>query len=62
MDGKAYGWGIAEYSTPEKFIGDDFTDRVFYERTPEQSYQRILVHLKELLPDADEGNIRKILK
>lgn len=59
--GKPYGWGIAEYSTPEKFMGDGFTDRV-YERTTEKSYQRILVHLKELLPDADEEDIRKILK
>ena len=59
--GKPYGWGVAEYSTPEKFIGDDFTDRV-YERTPEDSYQRILNHLKELLPYTDEEVIRKILK
>lgn len=59
--GKPYGWGVAEYSTPEKFIGKDFTDRV-YERTPEESHQRILAHLKELLPDTDEEAIRKILK
>ena len=59
--GKPYGWGIAEYSTPEKLMGDDFTSRI-YERTPEESYQRILLHLKELLPDADEEDIRKILK
>lgn len=59
--GKPYGWGIAEYSTPEKFMGKDFTDRV-YERTPEQSYQRILMHLKEMLPEADESAIRKLLK
>lgn len=59
--GKPYGWGIAEYSTPEKFMGKDFTDRV-YERTPEQSYQRILMHLKEILPEADESAIRKLLK
>ncbi len=59
--GKPYGWGVAEYSTPEKFMGNDFTDRV-YERTSEESYQRILKHLKELLPDTDEADIRKILK
>ena len=59
--GKPYGWGIAEYSTPEKFMGSDFTSTV-YERTPDESYQRILEHLKKLLPDADETAIRKILK
>lgn len=59
--GKPYGWGIAEYSTPEKLMGDDFTEKV-YERTPEQSYHRIFMHMKEMLPDADESAIRKILK
>lgn len=59
--GNPYGWGIAEYSTPEKLMGESFTDTV-YERTPEQSYQRILMHLKEMLPDADESAIRKLLK
>ena len=59
--GKPYGWGIAEYSTPEKFMGDDFTSRV-YERTPEESYQRIVLHLKELLPDADDAALRKIIR
>ena len=59
--GKPYGWGIAEYSTPEKFMGSDFTD-IVYERTPDESYWRILEHLKKLLPGADETAIRKILK
>lgn len=59
--GKPYGWGVAEYSTPEKFMGRDFTDRV-YERSPEESYKRILVQMKKLLPDMDEAVIRKILK
>ena len=59
--GKPYGWGIAEYSTPEKFMGSDFTD-IVYERTPDESYRRILEHLKKLLPDAEETALRKILK
>ena len=58
--GNTYGWGVAEYSTPEIFMGQEFTDRV-YRRTPEESYQRILKHLQEILPDADEASIRKIL-
>jgi hypothetical protein len=59
--GKQYGWGIAEYSTPERFFGADFTDRV-YQRTPEESYQRLLEHLKSLFPDTEEALLRKILK
>lgn len=59
--GNTYGWGVAEYSTPEIFMGQEFTDRV-YQKTPEESYQRILKHLKELLPGADEAAIKKILR
>ncbi len=59
--GNEYGWGVAEYSTPEQFLGAEFTDRV-YERKPEESYERILEHLKKILPGADEKAIRKLLK
>ena len=59
--GKPYGWGLAEYSTPERWLGESFRGKV-YRRTPEESYQRILEHLKSLFPDADERAIRRILK
>lgn len=59
--GKSYGWGIAEYSTPEKFFGEDFTSRV-YQRSPEESYQRIRGHLHSMFPEIDDKTIRKILK
>lgn len=39
--GKEYGWGVAEYSTPEKFFEDAFTFAV-YQREPAESYQRML--------------------
>ncbi len=55
--GRRYGWGVAEYSTPEKLFGEAFTERV-YQRSPEQSYSRVLAHLQTLLPDAA---IQKIL-
>ena len=59
--GNEYGWGVAEYSTPEHFMGTVFTDRV-YERTPEESYEKIFDHFCRILPDADEDMIRKFLK
>ncbi len=59
--GNEYGWGIAEYSTPEKFMGKKFTDAV-YKRTPEESFARVLKQLKKILPDAEEEQIRKILR
>lgn len=59
-NGNTYGWGVAEYSTPEKSV-DGFKDAV-YKREPEESYERVVQHLKQLLPDADEAAIRKIVK
>lgn len=58
--GKAYGWGVARYATPERHFGTTFTDAV-YKQTPEQSGQKIIRHLKHLLPDASEKQILKFL-
>ena len=59
--GNRYGWGVAEYSTPEKFFGKKFCDAV-YKRTPEESYAKIVKHLKKVLPDADPQLIEKMIK
>lgn len=59
--GRPYGWGVAEYSTPEKFLGEEFTRHV-YDRAPEASYARILEHLRALLPHAGEDALRRLLK
>jgi len=58
--GERTGWGLAEYSTPEKQLGADFCDRV-YEREPEESRERLLTHLRWLLPDVSEERRRKLL-
>jgi len=59
--GNKYGWGIAEYSTPEKFLGKKFTNAV-YKRTPEEAYARVLKQLTRILPKTDRRQIEKILK
>lgn len=59
--GNEYGWGVAEYSTPEKFMGKRFTGRV-YRRSPEESFERIRQHLHKILPEVDDRAIRKLLK
>lgn len=59
--GQPYGWGVAEYSTPEKFMGEDFTKKI-YQREPQESYKLIYEHLKKILPNAADGQIKKILK
>ncbi len=59
--GNTYGWGVAEYSTPERFLGKKFSDAV-YKRTPEESCDRILKHLSKILPDASQTQIEKIIR
>ena len=60
-NGRQYGWGVAEYSTPEKVLGSGFREKV-YCRDPAESFQRILEHLKSLLPGTDEKTITRFLK
>ena len=59
--GEPYGWGVAEYSTPESFMGAGFTDNV-YKRTPEESYERIMEHFKNLFPHEEETTLVKFIK
>ena len=56
-----YGWGVAEYSTPEHFMGDSFRENV-YRYKPEESYEILFEHLRKILPGADETSIKKFLK
>ena len=58
--GNPYGWGVAEYSTPEAFMGGNFTDKV-YSRSPEESYERLLEHFTRLFPNEDVGKLKKFL-
>ena len=58
--GREYGWGIAEYSCAEGFFGREFCEKI-YSRTPEQSYERMLAHLKGLFPEANEKALQKLL-
>lgn len=58
--GRQYGWGVAEYSTPEKFMGADFVSKI-YQKPAGESYANVLAHLRKLLPDAQEAILRKIL-
>ena len=60
-DGREYGWGLAQYSTPERFFGPSFRENV-YSRTPEESYARILAPLREILPQAEEGQLKRLLR
>ena len=45
--GKPFGWGLAQYATPEQRFGADFCSRV-YAREPAESAERIRAHLEKL--------------
>ena len=60
-NGKEYGWGVAEYSTPEQRYGNAFTDAV-YSCSPEESFEIIVGRLKDNLGSRSEKSIRELLK
>jgi len=60
-NGDPYGWGVAEYTTPEAFMGEAFTSSV-YQRSPEESYERLMEHFIKLFPHEDEAKIIKFLQ
>jgi len=57
--GREYGFGWAMLTTPERQFGSESCK---CNRTPEESYNRIFSHLRNLLPDASEKQITKLLK
>jgi len=57
--GHEYGFGWSLLTTPERLIG---TEACKCDRTPEESYQRMFEHLRQLLPKATEKQIKKMLK
>ena len=59
--GRPYGWGVAEYATPEELFGYDFITSA-YQRDPQESREHILRHLHTLLPNAAEKQLETIIK
>lgn len=57
--GRPYGWGIARYTTPEALFCD--TRFLTGNRAPEESKQRMTDYLMQLLPQATEKQIMKII-
>lgn len=56
---REYGWGWSLLTTPEQLLG---RNACRCDRTPEESYQRLFAHLKSVLPNATDKQIRKLLK
>lgn len=57
--GREYGFGWSLLTTPERLLGRE-AGRC--ERTPEESYRRMMAHLARLLPRASEKEIGKLVK
>ena len=58
--GKPYGWGLARYSTPEKFLGEYFTSQV-YRHEPEESFDQMLRQIRKYYPEASGKALGKVL-
>ena len=55
---REYGWGWSLLTTPEQLLG---RDACRCDRSPQESFDRLLAHFKALLPDATERQILKLI-
>lgn len=65
--GKEYGFGWQLLNTPEHLIGREacmaYTDEGHtILRTPQESYERILGHMRAILPEATEKQLNKLIR
>ena len=57
--GREYGWGWSLLTLPEQLLGCEACQ---CSRTPQESFDRIFTHLKQLLPEATDQQIQKLIK
>ena len=55
---REYGWGWSLLTTPEQLLG---YDACRCDRTPQESFDRLLAHFKALLPNATERQILRLI-
>lgn len=60
-EGVPYGWGNAVIEPAERFLGDPWLS-LPERRTPQASFERMIGHLRRLMPEADEAALRRELK
>ncbi|WP_035764715.1 AlkZ-related protein [Butyrivibrio sp. NC2002] len=58
--GDEYGWGNCRYDIAENYRGDKLC-RSAYKRSPEESLDRIIKHIRKALPRMDEDELRTLL-
>ncbi|MBP3776036.1 MAG: hypothetical protein IJ069_00475 [Prevotella sp.] len=57
--GNEYGWGWSLLTTPELLYGRETCQ---CERSPEESYERMVAHFRSILPEATDRQITKLLR
>lgn len=60
-EGVPYGWGNAVLEVADRWLGAEWMT-VPDDRTPEQSFERMISHLKTMMPEANESLLQKELK
>ncbi|MBQ4293246.1 MAG: hypothetical protein II754_01170 [Lachnospiraceae bacterium] len=60
-NGDEYGWGNCRYDIAEKYWGEKLC-RSAYKRNPEESLDRIIKHIRKVLPKLEEDELRALLK
>ena len=59
--GEFYGWGIAQYTTPEEVFGRKYIEKA-YKRSPEESLQRMIRQIRKIRPGVSEADVWQFLK
>ena len=57
--GREYGWGWSLLTLPEQLLGREASQ---CSRSPQESFDRMFAHLKQLLPEATDQQIKKLIK
>ena len=60
-NGDEYGWGNCRYDIAENYWGERLC-RSAYKRTPEESLDRLINHIRKQLPRLDEEELRGLLE
>ncbi len=55
---REYGWGWSLLTTPEQLYGKEACSS---ERTPDESLERMLGHLRQVIPQASASQLRRLL-
>jgi hypothetical protein len=55
---REYGWGWSLLTTPESLFGKEACQSP---HTPAESFERLLLHLRAVLPEASEKQLQKLI-